>query len=61
MRIIRGTIKPNMFRIRIFLANFLAQARQDQTMFSTLNNTLNTLTIDFDLLELRMNKKNPHW
>ena len=44
MLIIRGPIKPYIFRIKIILAIFLAKTRPDKTIFSALTN----FTIDFD-------------
>jgi len=43
MLIIRGSIKPYIFWIKIILAIFLAKTRPDKTSFSALTN----LTIDF--------------
>ena len=48
MLIIRGPIKPYIFRIKIILATFLAKTRPDKTIFSGLTN----LTIDFDFKNL---------
>ena len=44
MLIIRGPIKPHIFKFKIILAIFLAKTRPDKTIFSSLTN----LTVDFD-------------
>ena len=44
MLIIKGSIKPYKFLIKITLTIFLVKTRPDKTIFSALTN----LTIDFD-------------